>query len=122
MATATGRGLLLGNPHYPWEGELRVWESHLMIPGELNVYGVGLSRLSGIQIGFNDAVARTHTVSADTDPRCTDPADRAGLETFSAVFGSFVTQTWLSKRQQVAVGLAAPGCVGCSPLPAWPAW
>lgn len=62
--TATGGGLLLGNPHYPWEGELRFWESHLMIPGELNVYGVGLSGLPGIQIGFNEAVAWTHTVSA----------------------------------------------------------
>ena len=63
-ATATGNGLLLANPHYPWEGELRFWESHLMIPGELNVYGVGLSGLPGIQIGFNEAVAWTHTVSA----------------------------------------------------------
>jgi len=78
--STTGGGLLLANPHFPWEGELRFWESHLTIPGELNVYGVGLSGLPGIQIGFNDAIAWTHTVSAghrftlyryDLDP--TDP-------------------------------------------------
>jgi len=62
--STTGGGLLLANPHFPWEGELRFWESHLTIPGELNVYGVGLSGMPGIQIGFNDAVAWTHTVSA----------------------------------------------------------
>jgi acyl-homoserine-lactone acylase len=63
-ASSTGGGLLLGNPHFPWEGELRFWESHLMIPGEVNVYGVGLTGLPGIQIGFNDAIAWSHTVSA----------------------------------------------------------
>lgn len=62
--STTGGGLLLANPHFPWEGELRFWESHLTIPGEVNVYGVGLTGLPGVQIGFNDAVAWTHTVSA----------------------------------------------------------
>lgn len=63
-ATTSGGGALLGNPHFPWEGELRFWESHLTIPGELNVYGVGLGGLPGIQIGFTEHVAWTHTVSA----------------------------------------------------------
>jgi acyl-homoserine-lactone acylase len=62
--STTGGGLLLANPHFPWEGELRFWENHLTIPGELNVYGVALTGLPGVQIGFNDAVAWTHTVSA----------------------------------------------------------
>lgn len=62
--STTGGGLLLANPHFPWEGELRFWESHLTIPGELDVYGVGLSGLPGVQIGFNEAIAWTHTVSA----------------------------------------------------------
>ena len=62
--STTAGGLLLANPHFPWEGELRFWETHLTIPGELNVYGVTLSGLPGIQIGFNEAVAWTHTVSA----------------------------------------------------------
>lgn len=59
-----GGGLLLANPHFPWEGELRLWESQLTVPGELNIYGVTLTGVPGVLIGFNDAVAWTHTVSA----------------------------------------------------------
>jgi len=61
-----GDGMLLANPHFPWEGELRFWESQLTVPGESNIYGVQLLGLPGIGIGFNDHVAWTHTVSAGT--------------------------------------------------------
>lgn len=61
--TATGRGMVMGNPHFPWEGELQLWESHLRIPGEFEVYGVGLLGVPGVLIGFNEHVAWTHTVS-----------------------------------------------------------
>jgi acyl-homoserine-lactone acylase len=60
----SGGGMLLANPHFPWEGELRFWEVHLTIPGELDAYGVQLSGLPGIGIGFNEHVGWTHTVSA----------------------------------------------------------
>ena len=63
-ASTTSGGMLLANPHFPWEGELRFWENHLTIPGELNVYGTALTGLPGIQIGLNDAVAWSHTVSS----------------------------------------------------------
>lgn len=62
--TESGGGMLLANPHFPWEGELRFWEVHLTIPGELDAYGVQLSGLPGIGIGFNEHVGWTHTVSA----------------------------------------------------------
>lgn len=61
--TANGRGMVMGNPHFPWEGELQLWESHLRIPGEFEVYGVGLLGVPGVLIGFNENVAWTHTVS-----------------------------------------------------------
>jgi acyl-homoserine-lactone acylase len=64
-ASESGGGLLLANPHFPWEGERRLWESHLTLTtGELDVYGATLSGVPGVLIGFNDAVAWTHTVSA----------------------------------------------------------
>jgi acyl-homoserine-lactone acylase len=62
--SASGRGMLLANPHYPWVGSNRFWEKHLIIPGQLDVYGVGLLGSPGVAIGFNRAVAWTHTVSA----------------------------------------------------------
>ena len=62
--SAGGRGMLIANPHYPWVGANRFWEKHLIIPGKMNVYGVGLLGSPGVSIGFNNAVAWTHTVSA----------------------------------------------------------
>ncbi|CAN7382269.1 penicillin acylase family protein [Variovorax sp. LjRoot290] len=78
-ATPDGRGLVLGNPHFPWAGTNRFWEMHLTIPGQLDVMGAtgGLSPV--VAIGFNKDVAWTHTVS--TGKRFTlyelklDPAD-----------------------------------------------
>jgi acyl-homoserine-lactone acylase len=60
----TGHGMVVANPHFPWEGELKLWESHLTVPGQLNVYGVGLMGVPAVLIGFNDNVAWTHTFSA----------------------------------------------------------
>jgi acyl-homoserine-lactone acylase len=63
--SAEGGGMLIANPHFPWEGEKRLWESHLTLTtGEMNVYGVGLTGVPGVLIGFNENVAWTHTVSA----------------------------------------------------------
>lgn len=61
--TASGAGMVVANPHFPWEGELKLWESHVTVPGELNIYGVGLMGVPGALIGFNDEVGWTHTFS-----------------------------------------------------------
>ncbi|MEO6987483.1 MAG: penicillin acylase family protein [Aquihabitans sp.] len=61
--TASGHGIIMSNPHFPWSGEARFWECHLTIPGELDVYGVSLLGTGGVQIGFNADVAWTHTFS-----------------------------------------------------------
>ena len=61
----TGKdGMLLGNPHFPWEGELRFWEVHLTVPGQLDIYGSQLIGVPGVGIGFTSEFAWTHTVSA----------------------------------------------------------
>jgi len=59
----SGNPLLLGNPHFPWDGELRFYENHLTIPGELDVTGVTFIGLPGVLVGFNKDVGWTHTVS-----------------------------------------------------------
>ena len=61
--TASGRGLLFGNPHYPWHGSSRFHLIHLTLPGELDVMGVSLLTTSRVSIGFNRDIAWSHTVS-----------------------------------------------------------
>ncbi|WP_246155246.1 penicillin acylase family protein [Saccharopolyspora hirsuta] len=61
--TRGGGGVLLGNPHFYWQGALRFWQSQLTIPGEVNVSGASLLGFPGIQIGHNQDVAWSHTVS-----------------------------------------------------------
>ncbi len=60
--TENGKGLLLGNPHFPWGGGLRFYQMHLTIPGQLDVMGAALPGLPLINIGFNQHLAWTHTV------------------------------------------------------------
>jgi acyl-homoserine-lactone acylase len=61
--TASGRGILFGNPHYPWEGPSRFHLIHTTIPGELDVMGASLLTTPRVAIGFNRDVAWSHTVS-----------------------------------------------------------
>jgi len=61
--TANGRGLLLGNPHFPWVGVNRFWQMHVTIPGELESMGAATGHFGVPSIGFNKDVAWTHTVS-----------------------------------------------------------
>ena len=44
LVTGGEGGLLVANPHFPWEGELRFWEVHLTVPGEVDIYGSNLDR------------------------------------------------------------------------------
>lgn len=77
--SANGRGMLLGNPHFPWSGTLRFYQMHLTIPGRLDVMGAALPGLPVVNIGFTRRVAWTHTV--DTSAHFTlfrlqlDPGD-----------------------------------------------
>jgi len=61
-ATVGGRGMLLGNPHLPWSGALRLYELHATIPGRLDVMGAALPGYPGVQIGFTRNFAWSHTV------------------------------------------------------------
>ena len=62
-ATSTGKGMLFGNPHFPWSGSERFFESQLTIPGKINVSGASLLGSPVVQIGHTRNVAWSHTVS-----------------------------------------------------------
>ena len=63
-ATGTGGGMLIGNPHFPWEGPSRFWQLHVTIPGEYDAMGVGIAGTPIVTLGFNKDIAWTHTVTA----------------------------------------------------------
>ncbi|HSW16256.1 MAG TPA: penicillin acylase family protein, partial [Ramlibacter sp.] len=60
---ANASGLLLGNPHFPWDGVNRFWQMHLTVPGQLDVMGATIGHGAIVSIGFNRDVAWSHTVS-----------------------------------------------------------
>jgi acyl-homoserine-lactone acylase len=64
-ATDNHAGLLLGNPHFFWDGPNRFVQLHLTIPGEYDVMGVTLQGIPLVALGFNESLAWTHTVSTD---------------------------------------------------------
>ena len=54
--TRSGKGILFGNPHYPWQGPARFHMIHATIPGEVDTMGASLLSGSFIAIGFNSDV------------------------------------------------------------------
>ncbi|WP_052665159.1 penicillin acylase family protein [Nitriliruptor alkaliphilus] len=62
-ATENGSGLVLGNPHFPWQGGERLYHAHLTIPGVLDVQGASLYGVPIVLIGTTEGVAWSHTVS-----------------------------------------------------------
>ena len=62
-ASQSGRGLVLSNTHFPWQGGLRWAMSHVTIPGEYDVLGVGLVGIPMPVMGVNKDLAWTHTVA-----------------------------------------------------------
>lgn len=63
-ATDNESGLLLGNPHWGWDGFDRFWQMHVQIPGRFNVSGMGFIGQPLVMIGHNEHIAWSHTVSA----------------------------------------------------------
>ncbi|WP_301750450.1 penicillin acylase family protein [uncultured Erythrobacter sp.] len=61
--TANGRGMLIGNPHFPWKGPSRFWQMHVTGPDGYDVMGVGLAGTPLPTLGFNKDIAWTHTVT-----------------------------------------------------------
>ena len=61
--TDNGRGMLLGNPHFPWDGAERLYQAHLRIPGRIDVSGASLFGVPLVLIGHTRGLAWSHTVS-----------------------------------------------------------
>ncbi|HEX9171395.1 MAG TPA: penicillin acylase family protein, partial [Telluria sp.] len=85
--SASGRGMLLGNPHYPWSSTDRFYQAHLTVNGRYDAMGVVLGGLPIVVIGFNKDVAWTHTVTKavhfTTFKLTLDPRDGSGTSYMS---------------------------------------
>jgi acyl-homoserine-lactone acylase len=62
-ATVNGAGMVLANPHFPWDGPERFYRMHLKIPGVYDAEGAGLIGDPLVEIGHNATLAWSHTVS-----------------------------------------------------------
>jgi acyl-homoserine-lactone acylase len=62
-STDNGKGMVLANPHFPWDGPERFYESQITIPGKVNVFGGSLFGVPAVLIGHTDGMAWSHTVS-----------------------------------------------------------
>lgn len=62
-ATVGGNGMLLANPHFPWDGTERFYRMHLKIPGVYDVEGAGLIGDPIVEIGHNATLGWSHTVA-----------------------------------------------------------
>lgn len=63
QGTRSGNGMLLGNPHFPWDGSERFYQAHLTIPGKVDVQGGSLMGVPMVLIGNTRTMAWSHTVS-----------------------------------------------------------
>jgi len=61
--TVDGRGMVLGNPHFPWQGAQRFYQSHLTVPGKVDVAGASLFGVPIVLIGHTQKLGWSHTVS-----------------------------------------------------------
>jgi acyl-homoserine-lactone acylase len=61
--TKNGKGVLLGNPHYPWDGVNRFYRTHFIIPGDINIVGISYIGMPMIRIGHTESLAWSNTVS-----------------------------------------------------------
>lgn len=62
-ATVSGAGMVLANPHFPWDGPERFYRLHITIPGEYDVEGAALVGDPMVEIGHNATLGWSHTVS-----------------------------------------------------------
>ena len=58
--TASGKAMLVQNPHLPWFGEFLFYEAHLNAP-DVNTYGATLVGLPVLGIAFNENLGWSHT-------------------------------------------------------------
>jgi acyl-homoserine-lactone acylase len=60
--SASGKAMLLANPHLPWQNMFLWYEAQIVAPG-IDAYGATLVGIPVLAIAFNDNLGWTHTVN-----------------------------------------------------------
>jgi len=63
QATKSGGGIVLINPHFPWQGPRRLYQANLSIPGKLHASGASLYGVPAILVGHTENLSWMHPVS-----------------------------------------------------------
>ena len=95
---------MIANPHFPWVGGERFWESHIDVPGTYDVIGASLWGSPIITIGHSQHVAWTHTVSTNITTTNFTLKLVAGHTTQYLVDGKAVPMTFQDVTVQVLEG------------------
>lgn len=61
--SASGKGALLANPHFPYTGHRRLYQVQMTVPGYINAIGAGLLGTAIPLINFNEHLGWSHTVT-----------------------------------------------------------
>lgn len=97
--SSTGNALLAGDPHLELSLPSVWYEMHIVVPGKLDVAGVGFPGMPGIAIGFNRDVAWTFTnTGSDVSDYYAETVDDSASPTSYKLDGSYRP---LDKRTEV---------------------
>ncbi len=95
--TASGHALLAGDPHLDLTLPSIWYEMHIVIPGKLDVAGVGFPGVPGVVIGFNRNVAWTFTnTGSDVNDYYMEDVDDASRPSRYRVDGK-----WLALEKRI---------------------
>jgi acyl-homoserine-lactone acylase len=116
-ATASGRGMVLANPHFFWQGDLKFWQVQQTIPDELNVSGAAFLGVPFVAVGHTRSLAWSGTATdAATHFTLVELALVPGSPTSYLVDGTRERMT----RREITVEVRRPdGTVGTETRSQW---
>lgn len=104
--SASGKPMLLANPHLPWADMFTWLEAQLVMPG-LDLYGASLVGSPVLQIAFNDNLGWTHTVNTQDGEDMYELTLEAGGYRWDGGVRPFETERRLIQVRSGATGTPA---------------
>jgi acyl-homoserine-lactone acylase len=97
--TASGKAMLLGNPHLPWQGWYTYYEAHLTAPG-INLYGATQVGLPVLRFVFSDYLGFNQTVNGIDGMDLYEITTKENTYEFDGQWRAFETATKVLKVRE----------------------